>query len=119
MDAVVPILLIVCAAILAIGAFWFWIQMLIQAANLHSPSARVAWVIIVVMTGFIGAVVFRFGGPYHDKEGPDGLTDEDREMLRAMRAEFENGPGSRPKVVLTPDEERMLAEYRRAYRGDP
>jgi hypothetical protein len=35
-----------------------------------------------------------------------------------MRREFENGPGSRPRVVLTADEERMLEEYRRAYRGD-
>lgn len=112
-------LLVVCAVALGIAVLAFWIKMLIRAATLPSLSDKIVWVLIVLFAGIIGAVIFAFAGPKKDALGDDGLTDEDRGMLRAMRAEFENGPGSRPKVVLTADEERMLAEYRRAYRGDP
>ena len=119
MNDILDGLLIVCAVALGIGVLAFWIKMLIRAATLPSSSDKIVWVLIILFAGIIRALIFSFAGPARDRKGADGLTDEDRRELEAMRREFENGPGSRPRVVLTADEERMLAEYRRAYRGDP
>jgi len=118
MDQLLDILLVAVAIAVGLGVIVFWIKMLIRAARLSSSSDKIVWVLIILFLGIFGAIIFALAGPEPSADGLEGLTDEDRKMLRQMRAEFESGPGSRPKVVLTPEEERMVAEYRRAYRGE-
>lgn len=118
MGQLLDILLVGVAIAVGLGVIVFWIKMLIRAARLSSSSDKIVWVLIILFLGIFGAIIFALAGPEPSANGLDGLTDEDRKMLQQMRAEFESGPGSRSKVVLTPEEERMVAEYRRAYRGD-
>ena len=118
MDELLDILLAGLAIAFGIGVIVFLIKMLIRAARLSSSSDKIVWVLIILFLGIFGAIIFALAGPKPSAEGLGGLTDEDRKMLQQMRAEFENGPGSRLKVELTPEEERVVAEYRRAYRGE-
>jgi hypothetical protein len=118
MNHILDLLLAIGLTILGIAAIIFWIRILVRAATLPSSSDKIVWVLIILFTGIIGAAIFFFAGPSEDKVGADGLTDEDRQLLREMREEFENGPGSRPRMVLTPEEEKLVNDYRRAYHGD-
>jgi|JI9StandDraft_1071089.scaffolds.fasta_scaffold329762_2 predicted membrane channel-forming protein YqfA (hemolysin III family) len=108
-------LLFGCFYLLAACSVAFWIVILVKALQMPSGSDKIVWVLVVIFAGIIGAIIFVIIRPDRTKQENDRLTSAERDFLR----EFENGPGRRPKVVLTPDEERMLAEYRRAYRGDP
>lgn len=102
--------------ILAFG--FFWIKMLVKAATELNGADKIVWVLILLFTGIIGALVFAFvrpGGSGRWRTGIDRLTDEDREMLRNLRHELEQEQVVRRGIVLTPSEERMIAEMRRAY----
>jgi hypothetical protein len=46
--------------ILALGAFAFWIWTLIDCATKEAPegNTKIVWVIIVVITGIIGALIY-------------------------------------------------------------
>lgn len=118
MNEILDGFLVLFAVACGIGVIVFWVKMLIRAARLPSPSDKIVWVLIILFLGIFGAIIFALAGPKPSAEGLGGLTHEDRKLLQQMQAEFENGPGSRRKVVLTPEEERMVAEYRRAYQGE-
>jgi hypothetical protein len=111
--------LLVLGLLILVGlAFSFWIRMLVRAATLPSSSDKIVWVLIILSTSILGAIISYFAGPSEDNVRADGLTDEDRRLLREMREEFENSPGSRPRMVLTPEEEKLVNDYRRAYHGE-
>jgi hypothetical protein len=47
--------------LLAIGGFAFWVTMLIEAATKETdPNDRLIWVLIIVLTTIIGALIYFF-----------------------------------------------------------
>ena len=58
-----PLILLVCLPI-ALAMFAFWIWMLIHAAQNKglSDSERIAWVLIIALVHFIGALIYFFVG---------------------------------------------------------
>lgn len=44
---------------LGIAAFIFWVMMLIHAASNEIPE-KIVWIIILVFTGFLGAIIYYF-----------------------------------------------------------
>lgn len=98
----------------SIAMLIFWIQCLIEAARLDSGSDKVVWVLILLFTGILGAIVFRLAGPQRKAD-----DDSDEAFLRQMREEMERDAANRrPPIVLTAEEERVIEEMRRSYRGE-
>lgn len=107
---------IVLFVILGLAAFVFWLKMLVQAATHGSGADKIVWVLIILFTGIFGAAIYFFAG----RRGKAEEYDSDELFLRQMRQEFESNAASRrPPIVLTAEEERVIQEMRRSYRGDP
>ena len=108
----------VLAILLGIAFFVFWLQMLVQAATSGTGADKVVWVLIILFTGIIGAALYAFAGP-RTRASHRNQEDEDREMLRQMRIEFEGAAARRREpITLTAEEERLVQEMRRSYRGE-
>ena len=56
------LLTILCVAVIAIGGTGFWIVMLIECATKEADTGntKVVWIIILVFTHFIGALIYCF-----------------------------------------------------------
>jgi hypothetical protein len=49
--------------LIGLAAFAFWIWMLIDAiSNLPSGNEKIVWVLVIVFTGIIGALIYFFVG---------------------------------------------------------
>jgi hypothetical protein len=66
--ALLPLILLVCLP-LALAMFAFWIWMLIHAAQNKglTDSERIAWVLIIALVHFIGALIYFFVGKPKEK----------------------------------------------------
>lgn len=62
--ALLPLLLLVIIFPLALACFAFWIWMLVHAAQNKglSDGEKVAWVLIIALVHFLGALIYFFVG---------------------------------------------------------
>jgi hypothetical protein len=62
--ALLPLLLLVFLLPLALATFAFWIWMLVHAAQNKglSDGEKVAWVLIIALVHFLGALIYFFVG---------------------------------------------------------
>ena len=56
----VGIVLVLFIILLALAAFVFWIWMLVDAARKEDGTSKIAWVLIILFTHFLGALVYFF-----------------------------------------------------------
>ena len=58
------VLLLALIALMAVGFFAFWVWMLVDCAQApepdHDSNHRLVWILILVFTGWIGAILYFF-----------------------------------------------------------
>jgi len=49
---------------LSIGAFVFWVMMIVDVAkhDFKKPDEKIIWILVVVLAGWIGALIYYFAG---------------------------------------------------------
>jgi hypothetical protein len=60
--------------LLGIGGFALWILALVDAVrvpddSMYRAGTKVTWVLVIVLTGFIGAIIYYAVGRYQELEG--------------------------------------------------
>jgi len=52
--------LIILVAVAAILAFWIWMIVDVAERNFSNDQDKIAWVLIIVLAGLIGAIIYYF-----------------------------------------------------------
>ena len=50
--------ILVIAVVLAMFAFWVW--MIVDCATKEQPDSKIVWLLIVLLAGIVGAVIYFF-----------------------------------------------------------
>lgn len=48
--------------LIAVAAFWIWTIVDVARSRFESPNQKIVWLLVVILLGFIGAIIYHLFG---------------------------------------------------------